>query len=86
MSARNVPSFAFRMGRAHPLLTFRLDAAPTEDEVFYLQSQNGNIRSPDSDETEYAVLRDDVPASFAWASEALGSSRVSDLRLTRPRR
>lgn len=47
-------------------------SAPSHREVLYLQSQNGNITSPHSDETEYACLRADIPSSFPFASDALG--------------
>jgi len=50
-----------------------------EENVYYLQSQNGNLydygyfNSPDTDgDCELANLRDDVPAEVPWCSEALG--------------
>jgi jumonji domain-containing protein 7 len=52
-----------------------------EENVYYLQSQNGNLydhsyfTSPDTDgDCELANLRDDVPAEVPWCSEALGRS------------
>lgn len=54
------------------------------DNVYYLQSQNGNLYTPsttsDSDsnadaepsECEFLNIRKDVPKDISWASQALG--------------
>lgn len=50
-------------------------------EVYYLQSQNGNLHSADSlngalDDTnisEFEPLTRDVPKDISWCTEALGS-------------
>ena len=39
------------------------------NEVFYLQSQNGNIGSDSS--SEFTRIAEDVPSEISWASEAL---------------
>jgi len=66
--------YSRRVARSKLTPLHDLLAAHSHSEVLYLQSQNGNIRSSDSEETEYAALRDDVPASFSFASDALGTS------------
>ncbi|EIN10622.1 Clavaminate synthase-like protein [Punctularia strigosozonata HHB-11173 SS5] len=58
-----------------------LSAPETCDEVQYLQSQNGNIYSAaffenegqdQKDDSEFAVLRPDVPSEIPWCSETFG--------------
>jgi jumonji domain-containing protein 7 len=56
----------------------RPGGSDTED-VYYLQSQNGNLYSSSyftsanmKDDSELISLRGDVPAEIPWCSEALG--------------
>ena len=48
-------------------------------EIHYLQSQNGNLYTSryfefgaDDDPSEFKSLREDVPSEIYWCSEALG--------------
>lgn len=52
-----------RVGSAH---------SHTPPEVYYLQSQNGNLGGGDAEvEAEASALSGDVPADVNWATEAL---------------
>ncbi|CED83738.1 Predicted phospholipase [Phaffia rhodozyma] len=50
----------------------KLTSPSNTTEIVYLQSQNGNLYNPYSEDTEYAALLDDVPQDVPWANEALG--------------
>ena len=46
-----------------------------QSEVYYLQSQNGNLYTSSGGEdmsNEYEALRPDVPRDVSWATDALG--------------
>ncbi|KAH9938630.1 Clavaminate synthase-like protein [Fomitopsis serialis] len=54
------------------------DATSADREVYYLQSQNGNMftgryfdSTSDPDSSEFEPLREDVPSEITWCSEAL---------------
>ncbi|KAJ7095389.1 cupin-like domain-containing protein [Mycena belliarum] len=59
----------------------RSESVPDSDdsEIYYLQSQNGNVFSNRSfegtpDPSEFEALRTDIPREIPWCSEALGRS------------
>ncbi|KAJ7638816.1 cupin-like domain-containing protein [Roridomyces roridus] len=45
-----------------------------DSNIHYLQSQNGNIYSSQSDASEFQALRCDIPSEIKWCSGALGKS------------
>ncbi|KAF9009048.1 cupin-like domain-containing protein [Cyathus striatus] len=53
------------------------DSGESGNDIYYLQSQNGNLYSNDyfqniDSESEFQPLRNDVPAHIPWCTEALG--------------
>ncbi|KZT74411.1 Clavaminate synthase-like protein [Daedalea quercina L-15889] len=56
----------------------RAEARSADNEVYYLQSQNGNMYTgryfeltSDPDPSEFEPLREDIPSEITWCSEAL---------------
>ena len=49
-------------------------------DIYYLQSQNGNLysfRDESQSQSEYELLREDVPSEVSWCSEAFGQFSTS---------
>ncbi|KAJ7498918.1 cupin-like domain-containing protein [Mycena latifolia] len=57
----------------------KLSCEPSQSEIYYLQSQNGNVYSNrffegTPDPSEFEALRPDIPSEISWCTEALGKS------------
>ncbi|KAG8928490.1 hypothetical protein FRC02_006859 [Tulasnella sp. 418] len=50
------------------------EAKDPPNEVYYLQSQNGNLSSDDISGCEFPALKEDVPGDISWATQALGNN------------
>lgn len=66
--------FHFFCRHTVPVVDHAIDAS---SDIYYLQSQNGNLYSSDyfsdgESPSEYESLREDVPSEVPWCSEALG--------------
>ncbi|KAJ6599062.1 Clavaminate synthase-like protein [Mycena vulgaris] len=60
-------------------LSSKLSCDPLDGEIYYLQSQNGNVYSNrffegTPDPSEFEALRPDIPSQISWCSEAFGKS------------